>query len=222
MTRSPNMLPFIRNGFAIFKAAIIFCINTTCCGALKSVCVRMSSVQDTKVDITSLDIEQNIGHRILVCLNFNIPEDKQADPEQFQDLLSDISDFLTANFLPNSQVTFQVTAAYYLKNRYTDQERLWTGSFFPGNRVSLSGPYFQIFSPQTFSRKLQQYTLPLNVLQNLTWNQLDTEWDFKGVASFIINCQVGVSEDHEFLRTFDLHSNRRRRQRRHIILMHPW
>ena len=182
----------------------------------------MSPVQDTKVDITSLNLEELNGRRYLVCLNFNIPEDKQADPALFEDLLSDISNFLTVNFLPNSQVTFQVTAAYYLKNRNTDEERLWTGSFFPGNRVSLSGPYFQIFNPQTFSRKLQQYTLPLNVLQNLTRNHLDTEWDFQGIASFIVNCQVAVTEDHEFLRTFDLRSNRRRRQRRHLILMHPW
>ena len=182
----------------------------------------MSPVQDTKVDITSLDLEGNINDRILVCLNFNIPEDKQADPAQFENLLSDISNFLTAHFLPNNHVTFQVTAAYYLKNRNTDEERLWAGSFFPGNRVSLSGPYFQIFSPQTFSRKLQQYTLPQNVLQNLAWNHLDTEWTFLGVASFIVNCQVAVEENHEFLRIFDLHSNRRRRQRRHIILMHPW
>ena len=182
----------------------------------------MSPVQDTKVDITSLELEEHNSRRYLVCLNFNIPEDKQADPALFQDLLSDISDFLTLNFLPHHQVTFQVTAAYYLKNRNTNEERLWTGSFFPGNRVSLSGPYFQIFDPQTFSRKLQQYTLPLNVLQNLTGNHLDTEWAFQGIASFIVNCQVAVTENHEFLRTFDLRSNRRRRQRRHIILMHPW
>ena len=179
-------------------------------------------MQDTKVDITSLDIEGDVNEPILVCLNFNIPEDKQADPGQFQDLLSDISDFLTLHFLPQNQVTFQVTASYYLKNRNTEEERLWTGSFFPGNRASLSGPYFQVFSPQTFSAKLQQYTLPQNVLQNLVWNHLDTEWNFLGIASFIVNCQVSVTNNHEFLRTFDLHSNRRRRQRRHIILMYPW
>jgi hypothetical protein len=182
----------------------------------------MSPVQDTKVDITSLDIEENNSHTILVCLNFNIPEDKQADPGQFRDLLSDISEFLTVNFLPDNQVSFQVTASYYLKNRNTDEERLWTGSFFPGNRVSLSGPYFQIFNPQTFPRKLQQYTLPGNVLQNLEWNHLETQWTFLGIASFIVNCQVAVEDNDEFLRTFDLHSNRRRRQRRHVILMHPW
>ena len=179
-------------------------------------------MQDTKVDITSLDIEGQNNRVFLVCLNFNIPEDKQADPEQFQGLLSDISDFLRLHFLPHHQVTFQVTASYYLKNRNTDEERLWTGSFFPGNRVSLSGPYFQIFNPQTFSTKLQRYTLPQNVLQNLAWNHLDTEWNFQGVASFIVNCQVSVGNDHEFLTAFDLHSNRRRRGRRHVILMHPW
>jgi hypothetical protein len=182
----------------------------------------MSPVQDTKVDITSLDIEGNTDEPILVCLNFNIPEEKQADPAQFQDLLSDISDFLSLHFVPHHQVTFQVTAAYYLKNRNTEEERLWAGSFFPGNRVSLSGPFFQIFNPQTFSVKLQRYTLPQNVLQNLAWNHLDTEWNFLGIASFIVNCQVSVGNNHEFLTTFDLHSNRQRRQRRHVILQHPW
>jgi hypothetical protein len=182
----------------------------------------MSPVQDTKVDITSLDLTADDSVSFLVCLNFNIPHHKQADPVQFQDLLSDISQFLTLNFLPDNEVTFQVTASYYLKNRHTGEERLWTGSFFPGNRVSLSGPYFQIFNPQTFSRKLHQYTEQRNVLQNLVWNHLPTEWSFLSIASFIVNCQTAVDYNHEFLRTFDLYSARRRRARRHIILMHPW
>ena len=190
---------------------------------MHSVSFEMSPVQDTKVDITSLDLtDQHNRHVFLLCLNFNIPHQKQADPAQFQTLLSDISEFLTRNFLPDNQVTFQVTAAYYLKNRNTEEERLWTGSFFPGNRVSLSGPYFQIFNPQNFSQKLRDYTSQRSVQQNLVWNHLPTEWNFLSVASFIVNCQVTVDQNHEFPRAYNLHANRRRRDRRHVILLHPW
>lgn len=189
-----------------------------------SVCSTMSSVQDTKVDITYLSVEGDNNRTVfLLCLNFNIPHHSQTNQAQFQQILSDLSRFLSHHFLPDNQVTFQVTAAYYLKNRNTDEERLWTGSFFPGNRVSLSGPYFQVFDPQNFQRKLQSYTSPQNVQRNLVWNHLPTEWNFLGLASFIVNCQVTVDENHEFFRTFDLGANNgRRRNRRHLTLLHPW
>jgi hypothetical protein len=182
----------------------------------------MSSVQDTKVDITSLNLEDHENATFLVCLNFNIPRDKQADAAQFQNLLSDISNFLQLNFLPDNQVTFQVTAAYYLKNRNTNEERLWVGSFFPGNRISLSGTYFQIFNPHTFPQKIRQSTEQERVLQHLAWNSLTTEWNFLSVASFIVNCQVVVEDNHGFLANHDLLTSRNRRQRRHVTLQHPW
>ena len=182
----------------------------------------MSSVEDTKVDITSLDIQDGNRELSLLCLNFSIPHHKQENPAQFQALVSDISEFLALHFLPDNRVTFQVTASYYLKNRNTEEERLWTGSFFPGNRVSLSGLYFQIFNSQNFFQKLVGYTAQANVLGSLSWTHLTTEWYFLSIASFIVNCQVTVNYNHEFLRTFNLHSSRRRRQRRHVTLVHPW
>lgn len=184
----------------------------------------MATVHDTKVDITAVNMtDQNNVQATLVCLNFNIPKLIQENAQQFQQILSDISAFLENNFMPDNEISFQVTASYYLRNRITGEERLWTGSFFPGNQVSLSGNFFHLFRPQTFSQRLQQFTTPNHVQFCFLWNHLPTEWAFAGVASFIVNTQVKVGNNHAFLRQYDLQAARRRRmQRRHVILPHPW
>ena len=188
--------------------------------------IEMSTVHDLKVDITSLDFPEERANSCLVCLNFNIPKRTHDNHQELYQILGDISNFLTRHFLPDNRVSYQVTASYYLRNRLTGDERLWTGSFFPGNRSSLSGQFFQNFHQQTFAQKVNDYTTPANVQQFFVWNHLPTEWTFSHVASFIVNCQVNISNNHVFLRNFNLQEpgarGGRRRDRRHVILAHPW
>jgi hypothetical protein len=180
----------------------------------------MATVHDLKLDVTSLNLEGE--QKSLLCLNFNIPLRTQENYQEFDQVLRNITSFLTEHFLPPLRISFQVTASYFLINSVTGDERLWTGSFFPANRVSLSGPFFQNFHPVSFPRKLHEYTAPENFLQCFSFEELDTEWKFSQVASFIVNCQLTVRDDHQFIREFDMWSARRRHRRRHVILAYPW
>ena len=184
----------------------------------------MSGVTQLKLDITVLASE-DIDSSPLV-LNFNIPVGvvETNVPLTFDQVLTDISNYIVSEFDPSS-VLFQVTATYYLSNTKTGDRRLWTGSFYPsGNHsASLSGFIFLSFdNPQAFVQRVKEYSEPRNVVACLQWGGEESHWIFDGLASIIPSVQISVPKNHNFLLKNGLLQNRPRHQRRALTKIHPF
>lgn len=172
-----------------------------------------------KVDITRVAIEGTNSH--LALLNFNVP----ADHPNFDNCLLNIQTFLERHFPPpQPRLTYQVTASYYLRKPDTEEERVWTGSFVAGSEqnCSLSGRLFLVYNRATFLRTVRQSVLPENVEDCLSWKDVDTEWQFSHVSSFIVCFQARINVTHPFFLRFGmLPDTSGRSERRHHTLVDP-
>ena len=184
----------------------------------------MSGVQQLKLDVTTLSLENNT---VPVVLNFNIPVSvvEENIPQPFDEVLNNIAECIKNNFDGGAEVLFQVTASYYLVHVETEDRRLWTGSFYPGGNhsASLSGVIFQAFNNSpSFVQRIKEFSLPQNIAAYLKWGGEESKWTFDSLASIITSVQVQLPPDHEFLRANDLLINRARHQRRHITKFYPF
>lgn len=190
--------------------------------------------EEIKVDITSCDISYN---EQLVIFNFNIPyRVHQDNPQLYSQVLSDIFNFLLAWF-PNQlrengrteRVTYKVSSTYYLRHSVTGELRRWVGSFIVRDghdRSALSGPLFYNLgsSGAAFKARVQNCTRIDNIIETLTWTDLDTVWVFDHIDTIVVNAQVIVGNRHSLLHRYGLLDVdvARGRHKRHTTLLHPW
>ena len=179
----------------------------------------MSGVQQLKVDITTLELED--PQYCTLILNFNIPASivENNVPLTYNEVLENISQYIQNNFNTNN-VLFQVTAAYYLVHSKTSDNRLWTGSFNPANNQSstLSGHFFESFnSAQTFIQTIQQSSAPQHIANCLKWDGDESDWNFESLASIIVCVQIKVLSSNDFITNNNLDNYGGRGRKRCII-----
>lgn len=133
------------------------------------------------MDITQIPLTDS--HNFLALLNFNIP----ADHPDIEGCLQNIVGFLERNFGVENQpsITYQVTASYYLRRPDNGDERIWTGSFVAGSdqNCSLSGHLFALYDRESFAGVFRRSVSHQNVVDRLTWRDVDTEWQFSHVKA---------------------------------------
>ena len=181
----------------------------------------MAQREELKLDIYVVDIQD--GARALLLLNFNIPNRHLVDPPGYHQLLNEAAAFLQRE-LTAQNITFQVSATYYLTNKVTGEERTWTGSFnySSQNLAVLSGPDFLPFDGATFARRVAECTTQDNILDCLQWSDEDTDWTFSEIISIVVSCQTSLPRHHGFLLAHGLLQGGGGAARRRICLPHPW
>lgn len=184
----------------------------------------MSGREDLKLDINVVDVEG--GARALALLNFNIPYNIVENNLQYQNVLSDVSQFLETQILSvNVGISFQVSATYYLVNRRTGEERFWSGSFNYTAREAalLSGQQFLPYTSRAnFLRDVTRCTTEEHILACLQWQDRDTDWTFLRTNSVVLSCQAILSRQNEFFQRNNLLDGAAGRFRRAITRFHPW
>jgi hypothetical protein len=172
-----------------------------------------------KVDITQIPIDRSGNH--LALLNFNIP----ADHPNFEGCLQNITNFLDRNLdEPQPRITYQVTASYYLRKPDNGDERIWTGSFVAGSdqSCSLSGDLFRVYNRDSFKDVVRQSVVHENVENCLNWKDVNTEWQFSHVESYIVCLQFRLNVAHPFfLQLGILPNSRGGRNRRFQTVIDP-
>jgi len=173
-----------------------------------------------KLDITQIPLTDS--HNFLALLNFNIP----ADHPDIEGCLQNIVGFLERNFGVENQpsITYQVTASYYLRRPDNGDERIWTGSFVAGSdqNCSLSGHLFALYDRESFAGVFRRSVSHQNVVDRLTWRDVDTEWQFSHVESYIVSFQLRLDVAHPFFLNFGLPpADRRGQARRHVTIIDP-
>ena len=190
----------------------------------ESVFFSMSLGRDQlKLDITSLDIEGE-GQRF-VLVNANIPfYGVVLDPARYEEVLQSTANFLDRFLGVNHDISFEVTSAYLLRHRVTNDERPWTGSFRPSQNLAaaLTGPQFLPYNRPAFLRAARAFGTEEAVIAALRWEGRSTEWEFDSLVSLIFNFQFKVGAAHRILVHHGLQTANRRRVRRHVCLPYPF
>jgi hypothetical protein len=167
-----------------------------------------------KVDIAQIEVTNSPNS--LALLNFNIP----ADHPSLEGCVQNIVNFLDRHFSqPQPRFTYQVTATYYLRKPDTDDERIWTGSFVAGSdqNCSLSGNLFLVYDATNFFDVVRRSVAEENVVDCLTWKDVDTDWQFSHVSSFIVSFQGRLNVMHPFFVHFGIFPG----GRHHYTLVEP-
>lgn len=176
-----------------------------------------------KLDFTAI---QNSDSNYIALLNFNYPIILVQNIPAFERMLNVAGHFLQREFAGlGNGVTFQVTASYYLRNKLSAEEKIWTGSFHPkGNGPAILSGGHQVYHPfvsETFATTVLSFATEQEAKNQLTWTHHDTQWEFASLISIIVSCQVVLLKDHGFLRNHQLsetHTGRRRRKLRSLLL----
>ena len=157
-----------------------------------------------KCDITALPNSQNLSQAI-VLLNFNLPKDVvelNRDTELWQ-RLEEIKSFLIKQFGTAIQISYQVSASYWLKNKSSQDRYRWVGSFFAKNleAASISGSIFLEFESGSgnFVQNVWEMLDSKNIINSLSANFLNSDWNFDELISVIISCQLLLPVNHTFL-----------------------
>ena len=137
--------------------------------------------------------------------------------------LQEIATFLTTQF-SSQQISYQLSASYWLTHRDRGDRQRWVGSFFARDSAaaSLSGAVFLNFDPATFVREALRHLTEQHIYRALTVNFTDSAWHFEQLISVIVQCQLLLPVDHPFLLQHDLQRLRARparRRRRHVTLV---
>ncbi len=172
------------------------------------------------MDITQIPLTDS--QNFLALLNFNIP----ADHPDIEGCLQNIVVFLERNFEVENQppITFQVTASYYLRRPDNCNERIWTGSFVAGRdqNCSLSGHLFALYDRASFGGVFRRSVSHQNVVDRLTWRDVDTEWQFSHVESYIVCFKLRLNVAHPFFLKFGLlPADRRGQACRQVTIIDP-
>ena len=148
---------------------------------------------DLKVDATYLDgSEQN---SFLILYNVNVPSRLIfGDPAN---VAEQVKRFLDVEFPPPCTIYFQLTATYYIVNKQTGFERLWSGSFSPRQNLAARLLPFQNYDNASFVNKFVNACD--NVQEKLTWFGRETVWEFDRLESVIVNVQTTAQHGHPAL-----------------------
>jgi hypothetical protein len=148
-----------------------------------------------------------VKQQLLVFYNINIPEaivnnniERRAVLERVKNLL--IRDFRREN------VVYQICASYYLKHIDTNEEIIWTGSFFAKNNNPSRLLGFQVFDVTHFVDIC--FNATENVDEKFRNNNFDTKWQYDRLISVIINIQGQVFGNDPIIRKRNLQLNARR------------
>lgn len=171
---------------------------------------RRLNGNDLKVDVAALDLDRfsrpSRQKKKLLIFNFNIPV--EVVQNDFQNALERVRDFLSRQFAGRQdQVSFQITASYYLIHSETGEIRTWTGSFKSDLNTGIVAD-FEKFNENNFVRFVINSCQ--NIEERLTWTNRDTKWTFDGLRSIIINSQIDVQENDEIFRDLNLQRNVRK------------
>ena len=140
-----------------------------------------------------------------------IPQHMLDNQQEKRTILERIRRLLIADF-SGANLSYQITASYYLVNRNTGVLQLWEGSFFTGGNQVAVVQDFQRFEEGNFVAKSMQDTL--NPEAKLHWRGPQTVWEFHSLVSLIFNCQASVSSNFKTLYNRDLHP--KGNSRRHV------
>ena len=180
-----------------------------------------------KCDITALPNSQNLSQAI-VLLNFNLPKDVvelNRDTELWQ-RLEEIKSFLIKQFGTAIQISYQVSASYWLKNKSSQDRYRWVGSFFAKNleAASISGSIFLEFESGSgnFVQNVWEMLDSKNIINSLSANFLNSDWNFDELISVIISCQLLLPVNHTFLLQHGLLQRRGRRSKRTHVTLNPF
>lgn len=147
----------------------------------------------------------------IVIYNVNIPFDSLNSVPSSIAILERVKR-LVANDFTNVNVSFQLTASYMLHHRATNEQRIWTGSFYPKGNLPASLTAFKRFNVNNFV----QFSLDsLDNVENalLNWpNRDDTSWVFTQIISVIFNVQSVVPIDHAVISKFPRRNHGKKRQ----------
>ena len=105
------------------------------------------------------------------------------------------------------EVVYQICASYFLRHTETNQEIIWTGSFFARNNNPSRLLSFQVFNVNEFVDICFEATD--NVDEKLRSTNFDTKWKYDRLISVIINIQAEVSRYHPILRERNLRYDKR-------------
>ena len=163
-----------------------------------------------KVDCTSLNFDSEDIHRrdeLMVFYNVNIPAAIIINNQEKRAVLERVKNLLIRDF-DQADIVYQICASYFLRHTETNQEIIWTGSFFARNNNPSRLLSFQVFDPNQFVDICFEATE--NVDDKLRYNNFDTKWKYDRLISVIINIQAEVSRDHPVLRKRNLQYDERR------------
>ena len=159
-----------------------------------------------KWDITALPNFQNLSNAI-VLLNFNLPQNVVLENknEELKTRLKEIEMFLTNNF-ESLEVSYQLSASYWLRNDKTGDRYRWVGSFFARNleAASVSGSTFIEFDANNFVQNTSDMLTNDNIVRSLTTNFLNSAYHYDELISVRVSCQLLLPVDHKFLLQNDL------------------
>ena len=105
-----------------------------------------------KVDCTSLNIENDSAHQrdqVMVFYNVNIPATIINNDQEKRAVLERVKNLLIRDF-GEEDVVYQICASYFLRHIETNQEIIWTGSFFARNNNPSRLLSFQVFNVNEF------------------------------------------------------------------------
>ena len=176
-----------------------------------------------KCDITALPNSQELS-RAIVLLNFNLPKTVIDNREtELKDRLKQIEIFLMKHF-KDYNVSYQLSASYWLKNQISEVKYRWVGSFFARDlqAASISGSVFLDFNSSNFVQNTWELLDNDNIVKSLTVNFLNSNWHFEELISVIVSCQLRVPVNHLFLIQHGLLQRRGRKTKRTHITLNPF
>lgn len=142
----------------------------------------------------------------ILLYNVSVPAEIIRDPIRRRNVLERVGDFLAYDFGPDAQISYQITATYYLINTIDQTLRLWSGSFFTRENNPNLVQDFRRFNAQTFVE--QAFAGTENVEAKVQWRGLDTNWQFDSLQTVVISAQCKVGQNSAVLRRRNLRAKK--------------
>ena len=144
-----------------------------------------------KVDATCLKLDDSDWEVLYIC-NINIPTQYFNNSEVIERVLA----FVDGEFA-GVHPSYEICGTYYLKHKVTEEEKFWAGSFF-SHRNAVEGRLPDLFTPYDRA-ELEAKLLRLDQIA-ASWAYLggeDTDWDFEGAVSAIVNlnCRLPINDN---------------------------
>lgn len=172
-----------------------------------------TSVQHLKVDQTAL----SLGTFSIFVSNINIPEHYL---ERVRPVLERVYTFIRREYDGISDIRYQLTATYELKNTETGALRHWCGSFLPKENNLSSIDTFHVFGPN-FVNRLEQLCDRPSITLKLALVNVETKWEFESLTSLVITVQAKVPDNFRSLINRNLHNIQNGRTRAHATFPLP-
>lgn len=167
----------------------------------------LPSSSSSPLPIFSLVVNNVAASPVVVIIKLNISEDNVADKSYLKSQLRQLQQFMLQEF-PNQKIFYQLNAKFRLSQQRADTEKVrqLSGNIFPKafEKTAQKNCVYRRYQFQVSNRSLvlmmsEDYARPI-----LMSNNNHVGWTFRDIVSYVVLLRIEVTQDHDFLRRFNI------------------